>query len=288
MCRDFYVCLTIFYRLEHRRSDASLISRENSSNMASLPPIQPQNGRLCRAGMLDGHASTTRGARDEMLPLDSDALRSLNAQMASRGWARVERISTPTQLIALAKLLGTPIPTRSEKIIRITTPTSQKDARPRTLSAAFGKGAFPLHTDTAFWPTPARFVVMSVAGDLRRRTTLCQFNKIMRRLPPQQQREVATSVWRVPSVYGGFYCSLQFRAGATLGWRYDGQCMIPANRAACNVEVALQDALGQTRPEYFEWSERVTLVISNWDLLHGRDLAPENEGVRQMGRVYVR
>ena len=49
------------------------------------------------------------------------------------------------------------------------------------MSAQFGMGEFPLHTDTAFWTIPARFLILRVSGDTRRPTTLLSFRKLINR-----------------------------------------------------------------------------------------------------------
>ena len=229
-----------------------------------------------------------RREREENTLLCSDVLSNVHAQIASNGWASVQRINTTNDLVALARLLGTPIPNASGEVVRSTRPTLRKNARSMTLSAEFGTGSFPLHTDTAFWPMPARFIIMSVIGDLRRRTTIYQFRKITDSLGTRSQHEIATSVWRVPSVCGGIYCSMQFHAGVGYGWRYDARCMRPMNSSARTVEKLMQAALEAASPDYFTWSNGMALVLSNWQVLHGREVGPSNEELRELRRVYVK
>ena len=42
-------------------------------------------------------------------------------------------------------------------------PREPPQARPNSFSAAFGTGPFPLHTDTAHWLKPARYVALAAA-----------------------------------------------------------------------------------------------------------------------------
>lgn len=57
-----------------------------------------------------------------------------------------------TEFLALARHLGIPRPSRNDgELIDELRPISASQAKRPSLSAIHGVGAFPLHTDTAYW-----------------------------------------------------------------------------------------------------------------------------------------
>src|ERR1700679_2753734 len=96
----------------------------------------------------------------------------ISREAEERGFVQISGIDDKDSLFELARSLGNPIKTSSDEFLRELRVRPCTIARPNTLSAMFGVGGFPLHTDTAFWALPARFLVMRVIGDNRRPTTL--------------------------------------------------------------------------------------------------------------------
>jgi alpha-ketoglutarate-dependent taurine dioxygenase len=74
----------------------------------------------------------------------------------------------------------------------------------------------------------------------------------------------------------------------SLGWRYDRQCMFPANRAAKELRETLDSLTTSDRGARIEWSDGEAIVLSNWSVLHGRSVGPVDEKVRIVKRIYVR
>jgi hypothetical protein len=82
---------------------------------------------------------------------------------------------------------------------------SASRARTGTLSATYGSGDFPLHTDTAFWPVPARYVVFQLRGDTRRSTTILSFDDFFRQCDKRTFLLAESSVWLVRTRSASFY-----------------------------------------------------------------------------------
>ena len=203
-------------------------------------------------------------------------------------WTVVEGIAGPDALLRLARSLGSPVRLPDGTYCRSLAPRSRGEAPRRTFSKIHGRGVFPLHTDTAFWPTPARFVLLAHDGDGRRQTTLCSFDRFLADLGPHMMVHVSGSVWRVPRNAGGFYCSMRFRVGNRVGWRYDPHNMIPVNRAARSVSDALRERAQAGARHQHDWGTNTALVVRNWSCLHGRASEPPDEGPRTIHRIYVR
>lgn len=96
-------------------------------------------------------------------------------QLRENGWSRIDGSlgnSQPlgTRMLEIASLLGTPVGARvKDVLVETLTPTGTDQARTRSLSRIYSTGSFPLHTDTAHWPTPCRYVVDRMCRPGRRR-----------------------------------------------------------------------------------------------------------------------
>lgn len=209
------------------------------------------------------------------------------AELELRGWTRIANVGSSDDVLALASRLGTPLPSANGDLMKKLSVVPTEEGAPSSLSAQFGTGAFPLHTDTAFWSRPARYLLMRVDGDKRRPTTILTFRRVLDGCSERVKQLIGTTSWKLRTPSINTYCSMQFRLENTVGWRYDRQCMSPANRAAREVDEAIQAAFATLRPEEIDWSESGLIVVSNWAALHGRGSGPIDEGERILERLYV-
>jgi hypothetical protein len=63
--------------------------------------------------------------------------------------------------------------------------------------------------------------------------------------------------------------------------------MFPANAAAVEVDTILRPLVGGGRGDCINWSSDRAVVLSNWNVLHGRGPEPPGEGTRIIERLYV-
>ena len=64
--------------------------------------------------------------------------------------------------------------------------------------------------------------------------------------------------------------------------------MIPVNPAAFEVYKILRPLVFSTDTEFVNWTGLNAVIISNWNILHGRGAQPQNEGERIIHRLYVK
>ena len=226
-------------------------------------------------------------ARFDSTPTEPHLRCTLTTREAEeRGMAYVNGICDSSSLLELAKGLGKPLQAATGEFIRSSRVVPSTMARPHTLSAAFGSGRFPLHTDTAFWTLPARFLVMRAIGDTRRTTTVCPLSDLFELGGESLTTVVRKSVWSLRASTGSIYCEMSFRGpNRCLGFRYDGQCMTPANSAAQEVNEYLTSAAPEMATQLISWSEGTAVVIANWLSLHGRGPKPPDEQERIVQRI---
>jgi len=212
---------------------------------------------------------------------------SIEHQLKQRGWAEEEGGIDEATLLGFADSLGTPIASNSGELVKRLTPKHQGLATEHTFSGSYGNKAFPLHTDTAFWPLPARYVIFVSTGPSSTGTLVAPFERLLARLPRKQIAQAEQSVWLIPPPFGNMYCSLQFRSGRSFGWRYDAHCMRPANGAAHAIHDALTEIEKELAAERCIWTKGKVLVLDNWVAIHGREAVPSMDCHRELLRVYV-
>lgn len=209
------------------------------------------------------------------------------AELQFQGWMLVDGVSAKEDLLELGRTLGSPVPAPNGELVKEIRPIPPDEAPRGSQSAIYGVGSFPLHTDTVFWPMPARYVLLRGYGDTRRPTTVKRFSDLLRECHPRIHKLAASSVWLVRAGPKSFYCSLAFRHGDVVGWRYDADIMVPANDAAMQLHKAMRQ-LVTSEGDSITWSGNVAAVICNWVSLHGRGPQPPDEGIRVVQRLYVR
>lgn len=146
-------------------------------------------------------------------------------------------------------------------------------ARPRSLSAKYGRGALPLHTDGAHMQRPPDFVVLAAKS-------ASPVGTLLSAVPNERVND-----WRhgVFVVDGG---ASQFLATAidsvTGRYRLDPGCMSPADSRSQAV-VSCAQGLAATALVH-RWKARTVLVIDNRKVLHGRMDAQADPG-RTLQRI---
>lgn len=197
-------------------------------------------------------------------------------ELQSNGWAKLDFASSDTHcsdLVTWATSLGLPISSRcGGSLVDILRVRSEAEASPWSLSARFGRGAFPFHTDQAKLRTPPRYIILRCRR-LRasRRPTLIQdFNSLI--LSSSEHSILSRAVWIVNGGRGCFLTSIltKHQISGDFLLRFDLSCMKPAHSRFAEAANVLGEALSRTNPISIDWYEGLTIVLDNWRILHAR------------------
>jgi len=209
----------------------------------------------------------------------------LAREIGRRGYHEVE-LPVTGDLRGIVPLLrpGLAGPAGSLPVERIS-PRQASEARSGTMSARWGLGPFPLHTERAHWRVPPRFVIFrSVGEETDRPTTLLDSAGL--RLDRRLRHRLRTTPWLVSMGGTDFSATVLWPSG-TRGRdhiRYDGCCMVPA-------EKELGDDFGRVLETAdvvdYSWRRGVALVIDNWRMLHGRGTSARADYGRILERIVV-
>lgn len=208
-------------------------------------------------------------------------------QSSSVDWQVFDGVETDAALLRLASSVGTPRMLRSGDVIKNLCPISSSMARPSTFAAKHGLGRYPLHTDTAHYPVPVRYLVMRVIGRSDRPTNLFSVAKLLGSLSNLEKTLLRDAVWISGSRGSRFTCTSLFKHLGESGFRYDPICMVPANQAAKECRSLLSRIDSDLDPYQHFWTEGSALVISNWHTLHGRGIPSDVCESRILQRIYV-
>jgi alpha-ketoglutarate-dependent taurine dioxygenase len=178
----------------------------------------------------------------------------------------------------IAARIGRPWPhAQNEGNVERLAPRSRKDARPNSLSAMFGRGEFPAHTDQAHRLLPPRFLILAAAemeyGAAR--TTLVRVPTFT----SSQAEAVRDGVFLVSNGSQSFYSSILRRDRRFV--RFDAACMTPTNTQAVAAARVFMEGIEAGDVHEVEWRLGDILVVDNWKMLHGRARA-EHEGARRV------
>jgi hypothetical protein len=162
-------------------------------------------------------------------------------ELNTRGWACVTGITSQSELLDLARSIGRPVASPTGELVKQLTPTPQAHARRGTLSHTYATGSFPLHTDTAFWPVPSKYIVLRARGDIRRPTTILTFVDLFRKGASDLRALAERSIWLMRAPSKNSYCSMRFHHGDATGWTGDSQNGVTAYETCSGTYVDVSD-----------------------------------------------
>lgn len=176
------------------------------------------------------------------------------------------------------------VPTRhGDPPVSILKPVQPGSAHPRSLSAQYGLGDQPLHTDGAHLASPPDLVVLAASGPSRTPTRLWAYDRVTRGKEDPPRAALSNGMFLVRIGRDSFYAP----ALAGNRWRYDPGCMTPCDARARHVGEYLAAQL--TRAWTWEWTQAgQVLVIDNRSVLHARAAVAEGDEDRALTRVALR
>lgn len=203
-------------------------------------------------------------------------------QLRDAGWQILDYIPDSEHLDAVIRSLGPTLVDASGRSLCMLKPTHRMEARSRSFSAAYGMAAFPLHTDTAFWPTPARYLLMFCNEANETATTLLSKQKTQELLSDACARE---AVFCLRTTSGARFATVALGESGE-DFRFDPNVMRPANRAA---SMLVDRILGVESSELLRvrWTGSNAVVIDNWRCLHGRAAVSDISAKRALNRIYL-
>jgi hypothetical protein len=211
-------------------------------------------------------------------------------KLQTSGWTSAslgsEAVPILPQIVAyVASLLGTPVAGRGKAKIESISPRDQAGSRPSTLSRRFGYAALPLHSDTAHWTTPCRYVVLACAKPGRIETPTVLLDTKALTLTDDDRALAQSACFMVRNGRRSFYASIMNRSLSLI--RIDPGCMEPLDESAAVAMNIFSYEKCRHQTIEFHWKTGDVLIIDNWRLLHGRGNSTAADPDRHLVRIYV-
>jgi len=203
-----------------------------------------------------------------------------------QGWIELKNITSDEELITLAQSIGQIIKHPNGELIGSLKPKSGKDSIKGTFSNQYGYNSFPLHTDTAFWGKPARYILLSSKEISNCSTLIVSSSDIWENISDDDMKFAKQAIYLIKTIHGQFYSSLIFRENNIEGLRYDSTCMRPFNQSGKKIQESLELILSNIQPKKIDWTGNKTIIIDNWKILHGRTPIINNKN-RELKRIYI-
>jgi L-asparagine oxygenase len=172
------------------------------------------------------------------------------------------------------------------KIDRFTDPltVNSVDAKPKnTYAGNYGLGKLPLHTDLAHWHIPPKFLMLRcVVPDPQVSTLLLHHSEVLAKLP---LAVADRALFRPRRRLDGKMFLLRLRNGEIFRW--DQLFLTPENKEADQVQSLMSnDYSGFEVMEITLDKPGMTVVIDNWNMLHGRSMVTNESSPRRIERAY--
>lgn len=207
-------------------------------------------------------------------------------QLKEKGWIEINNNLSDKELVLLAESLGEILPHPNGKIIDIVFPKQSEQAIQNSLSHKFGFNSFPLHSDTAFWIKPARYVLLTTESISQTATTIVTLKQITDNFNDNDYIDFEQAVYLIKVKNRTFYTKLKQQFETDYCFRYDSLTMKPSNKSAKNIEVRLNEILHSLNTIKIDWNSNKVVILDNWKTLHGRDAIQEDLN-RKLKRIYI-
>ena len=210
------------------------------------------------------------------------------AELAAEGWysfsvgAKAAGNALDAAVTELAEGLGEIIPGRHRQRVEHIIPQHSRMAHAGSLSQQHGLAPLPLHTDTAHWTVPCRYLVMACAEPGPEPTPTILLDSKVVSLSDRETAACHSAVFLVRNGRRSFYGSV--RAPGRPFIRFDRGCMEPTSPDGAEIADAFSDARNVGKTYRHDWQRGDILVVDNWRMLHGRGI----DGQTAPGRVLLR
>lgn len=203
--------------------------------------------------------------------------------LVTDGYADLGIYHPESSAMEVAQLIALELHIKIDSSAELLTVNSTNAKPKNTYAGNYGLGELPLHTDLAHWYIPPRYLMLRCAiADPQVFTLLLHHREVVRKLSPlvvdralfRPRRRLDGKMFLLPLHYSGVF-------------RWDQLFLIPENKEADQVK-----SLMTSRHPGFKAIEIAldkpgrTVVIDNWNTLHGRTMVKTNSSPRCIERVY--
>ena len=211
-------------------------------------------------------------------------------QVIQKGWCAFDT-SDDINTHEIAMQFGEIVPSRKGgmKIDRLI-PKTRENANSRSLSAVYGRGMFPFHTDGSSFKVPPSRILLRFLGERPSDRPTLIVNFVPSEFDEYDLLVLQREIWLINGGKGRFYTSIytpEYDSRRFL-LRYDPVCMRPVENDNLRSVKLLDRILADTKIHKIHWRKGRCVLIDNWRSLHARDVdASDLDSGRILERAYI-
>jgi hypothetical protein len=213
-------------------------------------------------------------------------MNSIKEKIDKDGWIEIKGFNSNDELINVANQIGSIISHPDGNEINILNPKNSSESIKGTFSDKYEFNKFPLHTDTAFWAKPARYILMKSESFSDCDSLIIRTSDILNLMSNEDLINARKSIFLIKTINHRHYSSVLFKENGIEGFRYDPLCMNPINESAKKTKQRINEILNRIIPVNIKWNGENTIIIDNWKTLHGRS-AIKLIKERKISRIYI-
>ncbi|KJK04648.1 hypothetical protein UB44_03340 [Burkholderiaceae bacterium 26] len=168
-------------------------------------------------------------------------------------------------------MIGARVEGRAGALMELIRPQTANDAHPRSLSARYGMGEFPLHVELSHRPRPCRYILLGCIepGTLSVPTLLLDWWSLD--FTHEELDLLGNAPILVRTGRRSFYSTILSSDRAFL--RYDPACLEAVDERGEAALELVEQRLAAGLPDVHYWRRGDILIIDNWRVLHGRGVS---------------
>ncbi|WP_248928944.1 TauD/TfdA family dioxygenase [Paenibacillus hamazuiensis] len=194
------------------------------------------------------------------------------------------------ELIAISKQIGIPVGTRSgAKVIDRLSPKEKEDAHKNSLSRNHGLNSFPLHTDTAYFKVPVRYILLySLNPGSGDRPTYLYDTKNLFNNDRELRFGLANVLFKVINGRYSFLTTIYNCHQRKYYFRLDRDCMKATSSEGTELLTKIDNLICPRDLYEVKWNFGDLLILDNWRFLHGRGKSNMIDNDRLLLRVSIK
>lgn len=191
-------------------------------------------------------------------------------------------------LIDIANTLGEPISSRRNgKVIDRLSPKNSENSYKNSLSRTYGLDSFPLHSDTAYFKIPVRYILLYCKNPgTGERPSYLYDASLLLNIHDDMRFKLSNTIFKVVNGRNSFLSTI-YNSDSNF-FRFDKNCMKSTDSEGDELLNEIDSLVQENDIKKIAWSEGDLLIIDNWRLLHGRGSSQSEDSERLLYRLSIR
>lgn len=206
-------------------------------------------------------------------------------ELPENGVTIFEKPDSHEEILSFARRIGKVLPGDNGGLIQEIKAKHKGQGIVGSFSYNVGLNEFPWHTDTAYWDSPVRWLLLfadtpnDCTTNYLRLDDLFAYNADYKLLARK-----ALFLRKLPGSVS--VVSFLFKFNDTEGYRYDQNIMVPYNSEAFKLDKLIRDYISSSDWERIQWTGKNMALIDNWKGIHNRSDCHACPG-RKIYRLYI-